>query len=74
MPAPRPFALLRLIGLVYRFAEEVDYVGLTWERPCIVDGGKFTRGFAFAPTPFEPRVPATVHAFVKAAGASESRT
>ncbi|TCQ08562.1 hypothetical protein [Sphingomonas sp. PP-CC-3A-396] len=74
MPAPRPFALLRLNGLVYRFAKEVDDVGLTWERPCIVDGGKFTRGFAFAPTPFEPRVPATVHAFVKAAGASESRT
>ncbi len=74
MPAPRPFALLRLIGLVYRFAKEVDDVGLTWDRPRIVDGGKFTRGFGFAPTPFELRVPTIVHAFVKAAGAPGSRT
>ena len=74
MPALRPFALLRLIGLVYRFAKEVDDVGSTRDPPCIVDGGKFTRGFGFAPTPFEPRVPATVHAFVKAAGAPGSRT
>lgn len=74
MPTPRPFALLRLIGLVYRFAKEIDDVGLTRDRPCIVDGGKFTRGFGVAPTPFELRVPAIVHAFVKAAGAPGSRT
>ncbi|TCQ00477.1 hypothetical protein C8J46_102621 [Sphingomonas sp. PP-F2F-A104-K0414] len=74
MPAPRPFALLRPIGLVYRFAMEVDDDGLTRDRPCIVDGGEFTLRFGFVPTPFELRVPTIVHAFVKAAGAPGSRT
>lgn len=60
-----PFALLRPIGLVYRFAKEVADVGFTWDRPYIVDGGKFTRRFAFSPTSFELGVPATVHAFAK---------
>jgi len=60
-----PFALLRPIGLVYRFAKEVADVGFTWDRPYIVDGGKFTRRFAFSSTSFELGVPATVHAFAK---------
>jgi nucleoside-diphosphate-sugar epimerase len=60
-----PFALLRPLGLVYRFAKEVADVGFTWDRPYIVDGGKFTRRFSFTPTPFEIGVPATVHAFAK---------
>ena len=58
-----PLALLRPIGLVYRFAKEVADVGFTWDRPYIVDGGRLTRRFGFAPTPFETGVPATVRAF-----------
>lgn len=61
-----PFALLKPIGLVYRFAKEVVDVGFTWDRAYVVDGGKFTRRFGFTPTPFEVGVPATVHAFAKA--------
>lgn len=60
-----PFALLRPVGLFYRFAKEVADVGFTWKRPYIVDGGKFTRRFGFAATPFETGVPATVRAFAK---------
>jgi hypothetical protein len=60
-----PFRLLRPLGLVYRFAKEVADIGFTWDRPYIVDGGKFTRRFSFTPTPFEIGVPATVKAFAK---------
>jgi nucleoside-diphosphate-sugar epimerase len=60
-----PLALLRPLGLFYRFAKEVADVGFTWDRPYIVDGGKFARRFDFAPTPFELGVPATVHAFAQ---------
>ncbi|HXH14705.1 MAG TPA: NAD-dependent epimerase/dehydratase family protein [Sphingomonas sp.] len=58
-----PFALLRPIGLVSRFAKEVVDVAFTWNRAYIVDGSKFSRRFGFVPTPFELGVPATVHAF-----------
>jgi nucleoside-diphosphate-sugar epimerase len=61
-----PLILLRPLGTVYRFAKEVADVGFTWDRPYVVDGGKFARRFAFAPTPFEIGVPATVHAFAGA--------
>lgn len=64
-----PFALLRPLGLVNRFAKEVVDIGFTWDRPYIVDGGKFMRRFGFTPTPFEIGVPATVHAFAKGGGA-----
>ena len=60
-----PLALLRPIGLVYRFAKEVADVGFTWDRPYIVDGSKFARRFDFAATPFEVGVPATVRSFAK---------
>lgn len=58
-----PLALLRPLGLFYRFAKEVADVGFTWDRAYVVDGGKFVRRFGFAPTPFEIGVPATVRAF-----------
>ncbi len=58
-----PFALLPLIGLFYRFGREVVDVGFTWDRAYVVDGGKFTRRFGFATTPFEVGIPATIHAF-----------
>ena len=60
-----PFALLRPIGLVYRFAREVADVGFTWDREYRVDGGKFQRRFGFTPTAFAVGVPATVRAFAK---------
>jgi nucleoside-diphosphate-sugar epimerase len=58
-----PMLLLRPFGLFYRFAKEVADVGFTWDRPYVVDGGKFVRRFGFATTPFEIGVPATVRAF-----------
>lgn len=61
-----PFALLRPLGLVYRFAREVADVGFTWDRAYVVDGGKFARRFRFVPTPFEVGVPATIRAFAGA--------
>lgn len=64
-----PFALLRPLGRVFRFAREVADVSFTWDRSYVVDGGKFARRFGFTPTPFEAGVPATVRAF-----ASDTRT
>ena len=61
-----PFMLLRPLGLFMRFAREVADVGFTWDRPYVVDGGKFKRRFGFSPTPFEVGVPATVEAFAAA--------
>ena len=58
-----PLALLRPLGLVYRFAKEVADVGFTWDRPYVVDGSKFVRRFDFAVTPFDVGVPMTVRAF-----------
>ena len=58
-----PLALLRPIGLFYRFAREVADVGFTWDRAYVVDGSKFAQRFGFTPTPFEIGVPATVRAF-----------
>lgn len=58
-----PFALLRPLGLIYRFAKEVADVGFTWDRPYVVDGSKFARRFGFAPTSFEVGVPVTMHAY-----------
>lgn len=58
-----PMLLLRPLGLFYRFATEVADVGFTWDRPYVVDRGKFARRFDFAITPVETGVPATVHAF-----------
>ncbi|TXN06830.1 NAD-dependent epimerase/dehydratase family protein [Methylobacterium sp. WL103] len=61
-----PFAMLRPLGLVYRFAREVADVGFTWDRAYVIDGGKFARRFGFVPTPFEVGVPATVRRFAEA--------
>jgi nucleoside-diphosphate-sugar epimerase len=60
-----PLALLRPIGLFVRFTREVADVGFTWDRPYVVDGGKFARRFGFVPTPFETGVPVTVRAFAE---------
>lgn len=58
-----PLALLRPLGLFYRFAKEVADVGFTWDRPYVVDGSKFSRRFGFTPTAFEIGVPITARAF-----------
>lgn len=62
-----PFWLLPLAGMFSRFMQEVVDVGFTWDRPYLVDGGKFTRRFGFTATPFEVGVPAAVRSFVAAA-------
>ena len=61
-----PLWLMRPLGLVYRMAREVVDVGFTWDRPYLVDGGKFTRRFGFAATPFEIGMATTARAFVEA--------
>lgn len=58
-----PLALLRPLGLFYRFAKEIADVGFTWDRPYIVDGSKFSRRFGFTPTSFEIGVPTTIRSF-----------
>lgn len=65
-----PLWLLPLMGLFSRFLKEVWDVRYTWDRPYQVDASKFTRRFAFVPTPFEIGVPATAHAFAAAASAT----
>ncbi|WP_375421494.1 hypothetical protein [uncultured Sphingomonas sp.] len=69
-----PLALLRLLGLFYRFAKEVADVGFTWDRAYVVHGGKFSRRFDFVPTSFEIGVPATVRAFAARAGQPPRRS
>ena len=59
-----PLPLLRPIGLASRFAREVADVGFTWDRPYIVDSGKFGRRFWSDATPFEIGSPATARSFV----------
>ncbi len=58
-----PLPLLRPIGLVSRFAREVADVGFTWDRPYVVDAGRFTQRFWSDATPFEIGAPATVRSF-----------
>ena len=59
-----PLWLMRPLGLVYRMAREVVDVAFTWDRPYLVDGGKFTRRFGFAVTPFEVGMVTTARAFI----------
>ncbi len=59
-----PLWLMRPLGLVYRMAREVVDVAFTWDRPYLVDGGKFTRRFGFVVTPFEVGMMTTARAFI----------
>lgn len=59
-----PLWLMRPLGLVYRMAREVVDVAFTWDRPYLVDGGKFTRRFGFTATPFEVGMATSARAFV----------
>jgi hypothetical protein len=43
-------------------------VGFTWDRPYVVDSGKFQRRFWSDVTPFEVGAPATARSFVPSAG------
>jgi nucleoside-diphosphate-sugar epimerase len=66
-----PLWTLPVLGLFDRFLKETWDVRYTWNRPYVVDGGKFQRRFNFAPTPFAVAVPITARAFVAAeAGAT----
>jgi nucleoside-diphosphate-sugar epimerase len=62
-----PLWLLPVLGLFQTFMREVADVGFTWDRPYLVDGGKFTRRFGFTVTPFEVGAAATARSFVSAA-------
>lgn len=61
-----PFWALPALGLVWRFAKEMRDVGFTWDRPYVVDSGKFGRRFWADATPFEVGAPATARAFAAA--------
>jgi nucleoside-diphosphate-sugar epimerase len=62
-----PLWLLPLLGFFDRFLKETWDVRYTWDRPYMVDGGKFTKRFGFNPTSFEVGVPLTARAFVERA-------
>ena len=68
-----PLWLLPLLGLAAPFMREVADVSFTWDRPYVVDGGKFTRRFGFEVTPFEVGAPATARAFRTGVGAAVDR-
>jgi nucleoside-diphosphate-sugar epimerase len=61
-----PLWLLPLAGVFSRFLKEVWDVRFTWDRPYIVDSGKFTRRFGMTATPFEVGIPATARTFAAA--------
>lgn len=62
-----PLWALPVAGVFSRFMKEVDDVRFTWDRPYVVDSGKFTRRFWSDVTPFEVGAPATARAFAAAA-------
>jgi nucleoside-diphosphate-sugar epimerase len=62
-----PLWSLPALGLFSRFMKEVVDVGFTWDRPYVVDSGKFQRRFWSDVTPFEVGAPATARSFVAAA-------
>ena len=53
------------LSICVRFADWLN-ARFAWDRPYVVDGGKFVHRFGFMPTPFEVAVPETVRAFAKA--------
>jgi nucleoside-diphosphate-sugar epimerase len=58
-----PLWLLPAFGLFSRFMKEVVDVGFTWDRPYVVDSGKFRRRFWSDVTPYEVGAPATAQSF-----------
>ncbi|MGI4943947.1 MAG: NAD-dependent epimerase/dehydratase family protein [Janthinobacterium lividum] len=59
-----PLPLLRALGLVWRFAQEVADVGFTFDRPYVVDASRFTNRFWSDVTPFEVGAAATIRSFL----------
>lgn len=59
-----PLWTLPVLGLFNRFLKEVADVGFTWDRPYVIDSGKFTRRFWSDVTPFELGAPTTARSFV----------
>lgn len=58
-----PLRLLPLFGLFSRLMKEVADVSFTWDRPYIVDAGKFRQRFWSDVTPFEVGAAATARSF-----------
>lgn len=67
-----PLWSLPLLGVFSRFMREVADVRFTWDRPYIVDSGKFEQRFWSDVTPFEIGAAETARSFVAAAAASRS--
>ena len=63
-----PLRLLPLFGLFSRMMKEVADVGFTWDRPYVVDAGKFKQRFWSDATPFEVGAPAMARSFMALSG------
>ncbi|MGA0601419.1 NAD-dependent epimerase/dehydratase family protein [Caulobacter sp. KR2-114] len=63
-----PLWTLPVLGLAVRFLREVNDVRFTFDRPYVVDSGKFQRRFGLAPTPYAEGAAATARAYATAAG------
>ena len=76
--APRiramPLPLLPMLCLAVPFLREVAELRFTWDRPYVVDAGKFTRRFWSDVTPFEVGVPATIRSFLPERGSKADRS
>jgi nucleoside-diphosphate-sugar epimerase len=59
-----PLWSLGVLGLLMRFMKEVADVRFTWDRPYVVDAGKFKRRFWSDATPFEAGAAATARSFM----------
>ncbi|HEY2069846.1 MAG TPA: NAD-dependent epimerase/dehydratase family protein [Rhizomicrobium sp.] len=59
-----PLWTLPVLGLFVRFLKEVADIGFTWDRPYVVDAGKFKQRFWSDVTPFEIGAAETAKSFL----------
>ena len=62
-----PLAVQPLLGLVMPMLREMREMRFQWNRPYQVDASRFTRRFAFVPTPFAIGAAATARSFLGSA-------
>jgi nucleoside-diphosphate-sugar epimerase len=60
-----PLWALRFLGLFLPIAKELWAMRFQWDRPYRVNADKFTKRFAFTPTPFSESMAATANSFAK---------
>jgi nucleoside-diphosphate-sugar epimerase len=58
-----PLWALRFLGLFLPIAKELWAMRFQWDRPYRVNADKFTKRFAFTPTPFSESMAATANSF-----------